>query len=460
MLTVTIFMLVLDVFCFDENSLVEVLKLVIGADGFSVSSRCYRGKCLSSVAGLDLSIVGVKRCSFIKRVLGLCDCLPFIAPPQLLRGVSGFGGNLSSSGIGVKFVGVDGTTIVLPLEAFWRHVGIFGSTGSGKSTTAAYIISQLVDLGVDVLVLDWHGEYEKLLRNLGVSSTVIGLEGFPEVALLSEAMPLDLSIDVVVEGLGLSIHQASLFYDIVRVFVECIREGSEQYCGKALECLDSGKIDCFVEFIELVWLQRSRYEHAASKSRAEVEVWAALIRRLKMLALEPYAKLFRIKSSNMLTFLKLMKGITVLRVSDILSLQVRRLYSLLLLRSIFDYAISRGNLRLVIVVEEAHNLASRGSSVIPSLLAEARKYGIGMIIVEQTPSLLDPQTLYNINTVIIHRLHGYSEIKCVSSFLGISARSLSAKLSSLGVGEAILASALLERPAVIRIELPGVQDLV
>ena len=189
--------------CFDEDSLAEVLKLVVGVNGFTASSRCYRGRCVSSVGGFDFGVVGVKRCNFIRRVLGLCDCLPFTAPPQLLRGVSGFRGNVNSSGIGVKFVGVDGTTIVLPLDAFWRHVGVFGSTGSGKSTTTAYIISQLVDFGVDVLVLDWHGEYEKLLRSFGVSSTVIGLEGFPEVALLSEAMPLDLSVDVVVEGLGL-----------------------------------------------------------------------------------------------------------------------------------------------------------------------------------------------------------------------------------------------------------------
>jgi len=155
-----------------------------------------------------------------------------------------------------------------------------------------------------------------------------------------------------------------------------------------------------------------------------------------------------------------MNGVTVLRVCDILSLQVRRLYSLLLLRSIFDYAISRGKLQLVIVIEEAHNLAGRGSGVMASLLAEARKYGIGVIVVEQTPSLLDPQILYNINTVIVHRLHGYSDVKYVSSFLGVSAESVLAKLSSLSAGEAILASALLEKPAVIRIELPGVRDLV
>lgn len=446
--------------CFDEDKLVEVLKLIIGVNGFSVSSRCYNGRCLSSVVGLDLDVVNVKRCSLIKRVLGLCDCLPFIAPPQLLRGVSSFGGSPRSFGIGVKFVGIDGETVILPLEAFWRHIGVFGSTGSGKSTTTAYIISQLVELGVDVLVIDWHGEYEKLLETFGVPSRVIHLDRFPEVALLSETMPLDLSIDVIVEGLGLSVYQASLLYDIVRALIDCIRGSCKRYCEKALECLDKDKIDCLIEFIELVWLQRSRDEHTSSKSRVEVEVWAALIRRLKMLTLEPYAKLFRIKSSSMQTFSQLANGITVLCVSDILSLQVRRLYSLLLLRSIFDYAVSRGKLQLVIVIEEAHNLAGSGSNVIASLLAEARKYGVGIIVVEQTPSLLNAQTLYNINTVIVHRLHGYSEIKCVSSFLGTSARSVLAKLSSLGVGEAILASALLEKPTVVRIELSGGQDLV
>jgi len=219
-------------------------------------------------------------------------------------------------------------------------------------------------------------------------------------------------------------------------------------------------MDCLAGFVELVWLQRSRSERASSRSRAEVEVWAALIRRLKMLALGAYAKLFRVRSSNTSIFSKLMNGVTVLRICDVLSLQVRRLYSLLLLRSIFDYAISRGKLQLVVVIEEAHNLAGRGSGVMASLLAEARKYGIGVVVVEQTPSLLDSQILYNLNTVIVHRLHGYSDVKYVSGFLGVSTESALTKLSSLDVGEAILASALLEKPVVIKIKPPGVGDLV
>lgn len=48
----------------------------------------------------------------------------------------------------------------------YRHVLITGTTGSGKSHTAALITKRASEkLGLKVVVLDWHGEYTSLLQD-------------------------------------------------------------------------------------------------------------------------------------------------------------------------------------------------------------------------------------------------------------------------------------------------------
>ncbi|MEM4810069.1 MAG: DUF87 domain-containing protein, partial [Desulfurococcaceae archaeon] len=49
-------------------------------------------------------------------------------------------------------------------DALFRHILIVGTTGAGKSYTAATISKRIVKvLSIPVLIVDWHNEYTKLL---------------------------------------------------------------------------------------------------------------------------------------------------------------------------------------------------------------------------------------------------------------------------------------------------------
>jgi len=54
---------------------------------------------------------------------------------------------------------------------------IVGSTGSGKTNTAAVIAEGAKEKGIKVLILDWHGEYTKLIQGAKVYSK----EGLPRI---------------------------------------------------------------------------------------------------------------------------------------------------------------------------------------------------------------------------------------------------------------------------------------
>jgi len=56
--------------------------------------------------------------------------------------------------------------VSIPVEALTRHVCILGTTGSGKSTTAAIICLELARLKIPALVLDRTGEYAELLSSI------------------------------------------------------------------------------------------------------------------------------------------------------------------------------------------------------------------------------------------------------------------------------------------------------
>lgn len=58
---------------------------------------------------------------------------------------------------------IEGSEVQLPLYFLTRHVGIFGSSGAGKSHFTKWLVKQLISLGVIVLVFDVEDEYKEIL---------------------------------------------------------------------------------------------------------------------------------------------------------------------------------------------------------------------------------------------------------------------------------------------------------
>lgn len=113
------------------------------------------------------------------------------------------------------------------------------------------------------------------------------------------------------------------------------------------------------------------------------------------------------------------------------------------------------------LVEEAHRLLSKvdygdsGSKksaveTFSDLLAEVRKYGEGLVIVDQIPNKLAPEVLKNTNTKIIHKILAKDDKEAVGDTMLMDSKQKE-YLSSLSVGHAIVFSEQTDKPVHVRI---------
>jgi len=117
---------------------------------------------------------------------------------------------------------------------------------------------------------------------------------------------------------------------------------------------------------------------------------------------------------------------------------------------------SREKLSLVVVIEEAHRLLSQSGreSVLEQSLREARELGIGLIVVDQTPSQISHTGLANLHTFVAMRLSQQADVQSASRSLLLREDQKSI-LHSLGVGQAVVRSG--HWPSAVQIDVPEVR---
>ena len=119
------------------------------------------------------------------------------------------------------------------------------------------------------------------------------------------------------------------------------------------------------------------------------------------------------------------------------------------------------NYRHLTLIEEAHRLLSKveygdsGSKkaaveTFTDLLAEVRKYGEGLIIVDQIPNKLAPEVLKNTNTKIIHKILAKDDKEAVGDTMLMDDKQKE-YLSALEVGNAIVFTEHTEKPIHVHI---------
>lgn len=124
------------------------------------------------------------------------------------------------------------------------------------------------------------------------------------------------------------------------------------------------------------------------------------------------------------------------------------------------------NFKHLTLVEEAHRLLSKveygdsGSKksaveTFTDLLAEVRKYGEGLIIVDQIPNKLASEVLKNTNTKIIHKILAQDDKEAVGDTMLMDDKQKE-YLSALEVGNAIVFSENTDKP--VHVHITAVSD--
>jgi DNA helicase HerA-like ATPase len=303
----------------------------------------------------------------------------------------------------------------------FRHIGIFGTTGSGKSNTAAIIASQLASKGFNVIILDWHGEYIDKLKHFKI---------------YNESNPLRLNI--------LKLYNLE---ETVEIFQD------------VLELTDPQRYILYIILSELRKYKRfslSTLYEAVSRIKDEYtwikDVKLALLRRMNPILYRP-VRLLLISNINMEDELANNNKI-IIDLSFIPDVSVRRLYALFIIRAITDIYIKRkiNNKPTLIVLEEAQNYFNNSNNeMVSRLLNEIRKFRIGLCIITQSPSSVSPDVVKNTNIKIIHAIKSNIDKKIIVDSLALDPN-LSNTLDKLDIGDAIISAPNIKQPTLIKIK--------
>ena len=159
-------------------------------------------------------------------------------------------------------------------------------------------------------------------------------------------------------------------------------------------------------------------------------------------------------TARSINFLELVNRRVVIELEEIRSSSEKSLLMGFILTNLLQAVKQRHahdkNFRHITLVEEAHRLLSRyvpgdnlnkkqGVEVFTDMLAEVRKYGESLIIVDQIPDKMTSEVLKNTNTKIIHKLFAQDDKDAVGNTMALSDEQKSF-LSNLTPGRAVMFS--------------------
>lgn len=305
-----------------------------------------------------------------------------------------------------------------------RHIALFGTTGSGKSTTAISLAFRLGSAGISVMILDWHGEHSERVIAAGgkafhPGSTVSGLTVNPLSCPSSKDMSFQVEFitDVFAQIFQFSAPQSYMFRETLKA---CYRSKLNPTLSDLIKELGLMPI-------------RSSWDH---------ETRMALMRRLKVftegacgLATNGDDSVFREE---------LFKGLVCIDLSFLKDVNSRAIFANLLLKLVYDRAVGRehNHLEHVTFIDEAQNIIpprrpEQPRSIGERILAELRKYGEGVAVITQFPSSISLEVLKNSSIRIIHSIRSGEDLKIIEDATSLTPRQASI-LPALSIGEAIV----------------------
>lgn len=300
--------------------------------------------------------------------------------------------------------------VAIGVDEILRHCLIVGSTGSGKTSLAKRLAKLLTRYGATV-VLDWHGEY------FDVADRTVRV-GQDEPIEIPVEDPLDV-VSLLEEVLELTPPQAYLLTKILR---------------------KASSVEFLLDLLESY----------VPEARWEVETKASLLRKLSFLI--KYGKLLKITPPEKLssTFLSRGKCVSV-DLSGLRVLELRRLAALGVLNSI-RYIQERKLFdgKVFVIVEEAHNVTSRGGLLV-RCLAEVRKLNVGIVVITQSPAALGFEAMNNTNVKIVKTLRSAEDMQTIARSLNLSSDKYSL-LSRLELKEALVDAPSLSEPLLVELQ--------
>jgi DNA helicase HerA-like ATPase len=311
-----------------------------------------------------------------------------------------------------------------------KHFALLGSTGTGKSTSAALIMHRICDLSPDghIVMIDPHGEYSAAFKGNGELFNVDNL------AMPYWLMNFEEHCEVFITSTGAEKQQDK------DILAKCLLIARAK--NRAAEGLSKLTVDSPIPYLISDLLTAINNEMGLLNKATDTAPFMRLKTKIDELKSDPrynfmfsgmlvgdsmaafIAKIFRFPSKG--------KPISIVDVSGVPS-DITSVVVAVLARLVFDYAIwSRNELQrpVLLICEEAHRYVpadktSSGQSarkILERIAKEGRKYGVALGLITQRPSDLAEGVLSQCGTIIAMRLNNDRDQQFVKSAMPEGAR--------------------------------------
>ncbi len=323
----------------------------------------------------------------------------------------------------------------LDKDVLLTHVGIFGSSGYGKTNISYDMIEQLSDQGVPVIIFDFSKRNYKDLLNTKLK------ERIDIFTVGRNAAPFKFNPLIPPEGVSLS----QWMKEFASIFDHAywLLGGGRHIILKALDGVFESR-----EKPKIIDLKKWVNEYGVMSLPARERNWLATAARpLESLCFKEVGDVFDcsvgVKPSE---FFKPGR-ITILEL-DALDTNDKTFIIEIILQWIRDWLLVNGErekLKGVIILEEAHHVLNREKSsklgtetVVDLIFREIRELGIGIVYIDQHPSLVSYPALGNTSTHIYMNLaldtKSSSDIQDAGNMLGLDYHEEGDYLRRLPVG--------------------------
>ena len=311
------------------------------------------------------------------------------------------------------------------LSELTRHVGIFASTGWGKTTIARNLVRDLVKKNIPVLIFDWEKSYRHLAKE------VKGLKVF---TIARDVAPFRFNFFKLPPGLA--------YQDYVK---EIVTVFSAAYLGGAGADNILRKIfDKAYQFQKMPTLSDVEKilvtETAPSKMRGREMNWKQSVRRMiEFLCYGKTGDTFNTHSPEGIEHL--FKGPVVLELGGLSNEYDKQFTVMVIMLWYWRYLEHQGiedeKLKHIIVLEEFHKIA--GVELIIEAFRMLRKYGTGIIALDQMPSSIPKEAFENMGTKIVFSLDLNDNVRAVANAMYMTKEEAD-YIGLLRKGEAIVRS--------------------
>lgn len=357
---------------------------------------------------------------------------------------------------------VERTPIYLDKDVLDKHIFIAGVTGSGKTTTCHKILLQSK---LPFLVIEPAKTEYRILRNNPACEDLLVFTLGNEKAAPFRLNPFEFlpheNITSHVDMIKASIEAAFDMEAAIPQLIETILYKCYEDYGWDITTNKNSKyanpfadgVFAFPTMNDLLKNIKKVVEEQGFDERLKSEYIGSIRARLQSLVIG--SKGLMLNTRRSVSFADLLDRKVVLELEGIKNGNEKALIMGFIL-SAFNEAVKARYLHdkkahaHIILVEESHRLLSKympgdsqnkkqGVETFSDMLAEIRKYGEGLIIVDQIPNKLAPDVLKNTNTKIVHRLFAQDDKEAVGNTMALKEEQKEF-LSNLNAGRAIMFS--------------------